>query len=268
MLFRACGNLIPQYGISSKDYIGRVPSPMKIVHRMLELAEIQEGELVYDLGCGDGRILINAAKKYGARGVGIEIDKERIEDARRRALPFADRITFRRQNVFEVDLRRADVVTIYLLPVLNKKLMPQLRKNETRSAHRHALLFTRRNGAVQDGAHQSQGHLSSRHLRVPHSPEKSVMGYAPEIEALWNRAIELFGQGQYAKALDCLLQLEPKLPDHSKLLSNLGVVYRDSGDLARAEHYRFRRLLRIATAGRSGVHFNLAVTLLRAGRFA
>lgn len=101
---------------------------MRIVHRMLELAEIQEGETVYDLGCGDGRILINAARKYGAHGVGIEIDRERIEDARRRALPFADRIKFRRQNVFEVDLRRADVVTIYLLPTLNKRLLPQLRK--------------------------------------------------------------------------------------------------------------------------------------------
>jgi SAM-dependent methyltransferase len=126
--FSSLSRIIPIYGIPPKDYIGWVPSPMKIVHRMLELAEIQEGETIYDLGCGDGRILITAAKKYGARGVGIEVDNERIEDARRRALPFADRITFRRQNVFEVDLRRADVVTIYLLPVLNKKLMPQLRK--------------------------------------------------------------------------------------------------------------------------------------------
>jgi len=115
-------------GVPPEDYIGYVPSPMRVVRRMLELAEIQAGETVYDLGCGDGRILISAARKYGARGVGIEIDRDRIGEARRRALPFQDLIVFRRQNVFKVDLRRANVVTLYLLPKLNQRLLPRLCK--------------------------------------------------------------------------------------------------------------------------------------------
>jgi SAM-dependent methyltransferase len=118
---------LPHLDLPPEDYIGFVPSPMSVVHRMLELAEIQPGDMVYDLGCGDGRVLICAARKYGARGVGIEIDRDRIEDARRRASEFEDRITFRRQNVFKVDLRPADVVTLYLLPKLNERLLPRLR---------------------------------------------------------------------------------------------------------------------------------------------
>jgi tetratricopeptide (TPR) repeat protein len=84
------------------------------------------------------------------------------------------------------------------------------------------------------------------------------------IEALWDQAIRLHSQSQYGDALDCLHSLEKRLPNHPALLANLGVVYRDSGDLVRAEHY-----LRRACAGRpndSAAHFNLALTLLRAGR--
>ncbi len=120
----------PRYNfqINLKDYIGFVPTPMRVVHRMLQLAEIEPGQTVYDLGCGDGRILITAVRKYGARGIGIDIDPERIEKARVRARRFLDHITFRSENVFTTDLRRAAVVTIYLLPALNRKLMPQLVK--------------------------------------------------------------------------------------------------------------------------------------------
>ena len=85
-----------------------------------------------------------------------------------------------------------------------------------------------------------------------------------EIEALWDRAIALFGQGQYGESLDCLRTLEARLPDNPQLLSNLGVVYRDSGDLARAEQY-FRRVCS-ARPDDPAAHFNLAITLLRAGR--
>jgi SAM-dependent methyltransferase len=118
----------PHDGVKASEYIGFVPTPMRLVHRMLQMAEIEAGETVYDLGCGDGRILISAARKYGARGVGVEIDRDRIESARQRAAEFGDRIRFLRQNVFKTDLRRADVVMIYLLPKLNAKLMPRLRK--------------------------------------------------------------------------------------------------------------------------------------------
>jgi len=100
---------------------------MVAVRRMLEMAEITPGETVYDLGCGDGRILISAVRRYGACGVGIDIDAIRIEDARRRAQTFLDRIRFRRRNIFRTDLREADVVMLYLLPELNSKLLPRLR---------------------------------------------------------------------------------------------------------------------------------------------
>lgn len=90
------------------------------------------------------------------------------------------------------------------------------------------------------------------------------MKAATEIKALWDRAIALFGQGQYSESLACLRALEAILPDNPRLLSNLGVVYRDSGDLAPAEQY-FRRVC-AARPDDPAAHFNLAVTLLRAGR--
>ncbi len=115
-------------GLKQGEYIGFVPTPMIVVRRMLEMAEIQAGETVYDLGCGDGRILISAIRKYDALGVGIDINRERLQEARRRAGPDSGRIRFPRQNVFKTDLRRADVVMIYLLPSLNTKLMARFRK--------------------------------------------------------------------------------------------------------------------------------------------
>jgi tetratricopeptide (TPR) repeat protein len=92
------------------------------------------------------------------------------------------------------------------------------------------------------------------------------METSPAIEALWNRAIMLHGQCRYGDALDCLLALEARLPGHPGLLANLGIVYRDSGDLVRAEQY-FRRLC-AARPNDPAAHFNLALTLLRAGRLA
>jgi tetratricopeptide (TPR) repeat protein len=90
------------------------------------------------------------------------------------------------------------------------------------------------------------------------------MNSSAEMQALWNRAIELFGHGRYADSLECLRRLEASLPDNPQLLSNLGVVYRDSGDVSRAEQY-FRRLC-VLRPDDAAAHFNLAVTLLRAGR--
>jgi hypothetical protein len=85
-----------------------------------------------------------------------------------------------------------------------------------------------------------------------------------EIQALWSRAVGLFEESRYRESLDCLRTLEASLPDNPRLLSNLGLVYRDSGELARAEHY-FRRVL-TARPDDAAAHFNLAVTLLRAGQ--
>lgn len=105
-----------------------VPTPQPVVDRMLELAKVDEDDVVYDLGSGDGRIVITAAKKYGARGVGIDIDPQRIAEAREnaRAAGVEDKVEFRQADLFEVDLSEATVVTLYLLPSLNLKLRPKL----------------------------------------------------------------------------------------------------------------------------------------------
>jgi SAM-dependent methyltransferase len=108
--------------------VGFVPTPQDVVAGMLRLANVKRGDVVYDLGSGDGRIVIAAAKRYGARGVGLDIDPERIEEASRnaRAAKVSDRVRFLKQDLFESDLSEATVVTLYLLPRLNLKLRPKL----------------------------------------------------------------------------------------------------------------------------------------------
>ncbi|OGA02850.1 MAG: hypothetical protein A3I00_09975 [Betaproteobacteria bacterium RIFCSPLOWO2_02_FULL_64_12] len=107
-----------------------VPTPQAVVQKMLQMARVTSRDLVYDLGCGDGRILIEAAKRYGARGVGIDIDPERIAEARAnaRAAGVTQLVQFRLADLFESDFSRATVVTLYLLPSLNLKLRPKLWK--------------------------------------------------------------------------------------------------------------------------------------------
>jgi SAM-dependent methyltransferase len=108
--------------------VGFVPTPDDVVAGMLRLADVKRDDVVYDLGSGDGRIVIAAARRYGARGVGIEIDPERVAEASRRAraAKVADRVRFLNQDLFESDLSEATVVTLYLLPRLNLKLRPKL----------------------------------------------------------------------------------------------------------------------------------------------
>ena len=105
-----------------------VPTSMNVVDNMLELAGVTNDDVVYDLGSGDGRIVIRAAEKYGARGVGIEIDKELVEEARQNAdsAGVADRVTFRQGDLFDADIGEATVVTLYLLPTINLRLRPKL----------------------------------------------------------------------------------------------------------------------------------------------
>ena len=95
---------------------------------MLEMAQVTAGDTVYDLGCGDGRIVIAAAQKYGARGVGVDIDPQRISEARENAQKagVADRVRFVLGDLFETDISPASVVTLYLLIELNIKLRPKL----------------------------------------------------------------------------------------------------------------------------------------------
>jgi cyclopropane fatty-acyl-phospholipid synthase-like methyltransferase len=105
------------------------PTPDAVVDAMLRLARVGPDDTVYDLGCGDGRIVIAAAAKYGARGYGIDIDPAPLIRARRdaRRAGVADRVRFERGDLFQADLRPATVVTLYLFESLNRRLAPKLR---------------------------------------------------------------------------------------------------------------------------------------------
>ena len=105
-----------------------VPTPPEIVDRMLDVANVRTGDVVYDLGCGDGRMVIAAAKKYGTRGVGVDLDPARIREARANAKQAGveSLVTFKVADLFQTDLREATVVLLYLLPELNRRLKPKL----------------------------------------------------------------------------------------------------------------------------------------------
>ena len=105
-----------------------VPTPQDVVDDMLRLANVRKGDVLYDLGSGDGRIAITAAKRYGIRATGIDIDPERIEEATANAkrAGVSDLVEFRNEDLFQADFRDATVVTLYLLPDLNVKLRPKL----------------------------------------------------------------------------------------------------------------------------------------------
>jgi SAM-dependent methyltransferase len=105
-----------------------VPTPNEVVEEMLKLAGVKANDVVYDLGCGDGRIVITAAQKYGARGVGVDIDPERIKEANENAKSagVTTKTRFVERNLFDMDLKEASVVTLYLLPDFNLRLRPKL----------------------------------------------------------------------------------------------------------------------------------------------
>jgi len=115
-----------------KPDVRYVPTPPEVVDRMLEAARITKKDVVYDLGCGDGRIVIAAARKYGCRAVGFDIDPERIKECEknRTKLPkeVQKLVSFKKRDIFKLDLREATVVMLYLRPELNVKLIPQLMK--------------------------------------------------------------------------------------------------------------------------------------------
>jgi hypothetical protein len=107
-----------------------VPTPQAVVDKMLELAQVKPGDVVYDLGCGNGRIVVTAAKKYGVKAVGFDINpvrvKESLENVRENHVE--NLVTIKQEDIFTLDLSEANVITLYLLPSLNVKLIPQLEK--------------------------------------------------------------------------------------------------------------------------------------------
>jgi ribosomal protein L11 methylase PrmA len=108
-------------------YVG---TPYDIVSTMLKMARIKKSDLVYDLGCGDGRILVLAAQKYGCRSVGYDIDPERVKASRENVARngVEKLVKIVQADIFTLDLRRANVIPLYLLPEMNRKLLPQLDK--------------------------------------------------------------------------------------------------------------------------------------------
>jgi predicted O-methyltransferase YrrM len=105
-----------------------VPTPEPVVAEMLKVAKVKKSDVLYDLGSGDGRIVITAARRFGTRGTGVDIDPERIREANENAekAGVTDRVRFVLGDLFETDLRDATVVTLYLLPAVNMKLRPKL----------------------------------------------------------------------------------------------------------------------------------------------
>jgi cyclopropane fatty-acyl-phospholipid synthase-like methyltransferase len=105
-----------------------VPTPHEVVQAMLKMGEVKKGDVLYDLGSGDGRIPIAAAKQFGVRGIGIDINPERIREANANAQTngVTQLVTFRNEDLFEADFSEASVVTLYLLDSLNEKLRPKL----------------------------------------------------------------------------------------------------------------------------------------------
>jgi len=107
-----------------------VPTPPDVVDAMLKLAEVSANDVVYDLGSGDGIIIVTAAQKFGATGVGIDIDPQRVKEATERIAKagVGDKVKVLNQDLFTTDISQATVVTLYLLPSLNQRLIPKLNK--------------------------------------------------------------------------------------------------------------------------------------------
>ena len=126
-LFIALATAVAQKPLRPPD-VRYEPSPPEVVRAMLELAGVTSRDVVYDLGCGDGRIVITAAREFRARGVGIDIDPRRIAESQENARKagVTGRVVFRNEDLFEADIREATVITLYLWPWVNLKLRPKL----------------------------------------------------------------------------------------------------------------------------------------------
>jgi 2-polyprenyl-3-methyl-5-hydroxy-6-metoxy-1,4-benzoquinol methylase len=133
-LFTAAALAVPviaqQAGTLRTPDVIFVPTPPEVVDAMLKLANVSGKDTVYDLGCGDGIIVATAAQKFGAQAVGIDIDPQRVKEANERVQKagVTDKVKILNEDLFEADISKATVVTLYLLPSLNQKLIPKLNK--------------------------------------------------------------------------------------------------------------------------------------------
>jgi SAM-dependent methyltransferase len=118
----------PLKPLEKKPDVPYMPTHEKVVAEMLKVAKVGKDDVLYDLGSGDGRIVITAAKEFGTRGVGVDIDPDLIREARQNAVKagVADKVKFIQQDLFETDIREATVVTLYLWPEINLRLRPKL----------------------------------------------------------------------------------------------------------------------------------------------
>ena len=114
----------------SQDSIPFVPTPMAVVERMLALAEVKKSDILYDLGSGDGRIVITAAKKFGTRGVGVDLNAKLVEEAKRKAVEegVSHLVEFRAGDGLQVDISEATVVTLYMFKWFNNEMRPKLQR--------------------------------------------------------------------------------------------------------------------------------------------
>jgi precorrin-6B methylase 2 len=153
----------PEQEDSKRPDVIFVPTPQEVVDRMLELAQVTKDDLVYDLGCGDGRIVATAAQRYGCKAIGFDVDPQRIQDslATVKEKGVEDLVEIRKEDIFTLDLSPASVITLYLLPELNVRLIPQLEKLKPGSRIvSHA--FNMR-GVKPDKVETVEGELGSQH---------------------------------------------------------------------------------------------------------
>lgn len=120
----------PAKAAPAKRDVPYVATPQVIVDKLLEMAAIKSGDVVYDLGCGDGRVVVTAAKRYGVKAVGVDIDPQRVKEslANARENKVEHLVSIRQKDIFKMDLSEASVVFLFLMPTLNARLMPQLEK--------------------------------------------------------------------------------------------------------------------------------------------
>ena len=118
-------------GADFPEEIPFVPTPLEVVDKMLEMAQVKKGDVLYDLGSGDGRIVIRAAKQYGVRAVGIEMDQILLQKARQdaKAAGVSHLVEFRAEDALQTDVLRPTVVALYMLPWFNEKIQPNLKRN-------------------------------------------------------------------------------------------------------------------------------------------